>query len=49
MKPNQTEHKLSKKENTRKWLARIFAMLLAILMVGGTFYYLLAVLAENLT
>ena len=45
MKTKQTEPKISKRERTRKWLVRIFAMLLALLMVGGVFYYIIIALA----
>ena len=37
-----------KKENTRKWIVRIFALLLALLLVSGTFYYLFVFIASLL-
>ena len=48
MKTHITEQKISKKENIRKWIVRAFALLLAIFMVGGTFYYIIVSLAELL-
>ena len=46
MKTNQHEHKTNKKDVVRKWIVRAFALLLALLMVGGTFYYLIVFIAE---
>jgi hypothetical protein len=46
MKTKQNQPKMSKKERTRKWIARIFALLLALLMVGGTFYYIIIAIAS---
>jgi energy-converting hydrogenase Eha subunit F len=46
MKTNQTEHKINNKERNRKRVVRIFALLLALLLVSGTFYTLIAFIAE---
>jgi hypothetical protein len=48
MKTNHHEQKINKKENTRKWIVRIFALLLALLLVSGTFYYLFVFIASLL-
>ena len=45
MKNLNNENKANNKENRRKWLIRIFALVLSLLMVGGSLYYLFAVLA----
>lgn len=45
MKNLNTENKVNSKESRRKLLIRIFAFLLSFLMVGGSLYYLFAVLA----
>ena len=45
MKNLNAENKMNKKESRRKLLIRIFALVLSLLMVGGSLYYLFAVLA----
>ena len=45
MKNLNTETKANTKESRRKLLIRIFALVLSFLMVGGSLYYLFAVLA----
>ena len=45
MKNLNTETKVTPKESRRKLLIRIFALVLSFLMVGGSLYYLFAVLA----
>jgi hypothetical protein len=45
MKNLNTETKVNTKESRRKLLIRIFALVLSFLMVGGSLYYLFAVLA----
>ena len=45
MKNLNTENKVNKNESRRKLLIRIFALVLSFLMIGGSLYYLFAVLA----
>ena len=42
MKNANTEIKMTKKAMAKKWAVRVFALLLSLLLVGGSFYYLFA-------
>ena len=46
MKTNQQENKINKKDRLRKRIVRVFALLLALLLVSGSFYTLIALIAE---
>ncbi len=48
MKNNQHEPKISKAERRRKQTVRIFALILALLMVGGAFYTIILFIAQML-
>jgi hypothetical protein len=45
MKSANNEIKMTKKAMTKKWAVRIFAILLSLLMVGGTLYYAILAIA----
>ena len=45
MKNLNNETQMTKKERNRKLLIRVFALVLSFLMIGGSLYYLFAVLA----
>ena len=45
MKNLNNETQMTKKERNRKLIIRIFALFLSLLLVGGSLYYLFAVLA----
>ncbi len=45
MKQNYPHH--SKKERTRLLILRIFACILALLLLGGSFYTIIALLASH--
>jgi len=42
MKNENHEIKMTKKAMAKQWTVRVFALLLSLLLVGGTFYYLFA-------
>jgi hypothetical protein len=42
MKNASNEIKMNKKAMAKKWVVRVFALLLSLLLVGGSFYYLFA-------
>lgn len=42
MKSTSYETKMTKKAAVKKWVIRIFALLLSLLLISGTFYYLFA-------
>jgi hypothetical protein len=42
MKNANHEIKMTKKAAAKKWVVRVFALLLSLLLVSGTFYYLIA-------
>lgn len=42
MKNANNEIKMTKKAMAKKWAIRVFALLLSLLLVGSTFYYLIA-------
>ncbi len=46
MKNANHETNMTKKAQTQKWIVRIFALLLSLLLVGGSFYYLFAFFAS---
>ena len=46
MKNTNMETKMTKKALAKKWVIRIFALLLSLLLVGGSFYYLFAFFAS---
>lgn len=48
MKLNHQEPKISKAEKRRKWIVRIFALFLALVLVGGSFYSIILFIAEML-
>lgn len=48
MKNNHNEPKISKAERRRKWIVRAFALLLALILVGGSFYSLILFIAQTM-
>ena len=48
MKNNHQEPKISQAEKRRKRIVRIFALFLALLLVGGSFYSIILFIAQML-